>query len=31
MEFIAGFFLTTVFLCAHIVDQTDFPKPIMKE
>ena len=27
MEFIAGFFLTTVFLCAHIVDQTDFPKP----
>ena len=27
MEFIAGFFLTTVFLCAHIVDQTDFPLP----
>ena len=27
MEFIAGFFLTTVFLCAHIVDQTDFPNP----
>ena len=27
MEFIAGFFLTTVFLCAHIVDQADFPKP----
>ncbi|MEC8969299.1 MAG: acyl-CoA desaturase [Bacteroidota bacterium] len=27
MHFIAGFFLTTVFLCAHIVDQTDFPLP----
>jgi len=27
MHFIAGIFLTTVFLCAHIVDQTDFPHP----
>ena len=27
MEFIAGFFLSTVFLCAHIVDQTEFPLP----
>ena len=27
MHFIAGLFLTTVFLCAHIVDQTDFPLP----
>ena len=27
MEFIAGFFLTTVFLCAHIVDQAKFPVP----
>ena len=27
MHFIAGFFLTTVFLCAHIVDETDFPLP----
>ena len=27
MEFIAGFFLTTVFLCAHIVDQAKFPIP----
>ena len=27
MQFIAGFFLTIVFLCAHIVDQTDFPMP----
>ena len=25
--FIAGFFLSTIFLCAHIVDQTDFPEP----
>ena len=27
MHFIAGLFLTTVFLCAHIVDQADFPLP----
>ncbi len=27
MHFIAGFFLSTIFLCAHIVDQTDFPEP----
>ncbi len=27
MHFVAGLFLTTVFLCAHIVDQTDFPLP----
>jgi linoleoyl-CoA desaturase len=27
MHFIAGFFLTTVFLCAHIVDKTEFPLP----
>ena len=27
MHFIAGLFLTTVFLCAHIVDQTIFPLP----
>ena len=27
MHFVAGIFLTTVFLCAHIVDQTDFPLP----
>ena len=27
MQFIAGLFLTIVFLCAHIVDQTEFPLP----
>ena len=27
MHFVCGLFLTTIFLCAHIVDQTDFPIP----
>ena len=27
MHFIGGFFLSTIFLCAHIVDQTAFPEP----
>lgn len=27
MHFICGLFLTTIFLCAHIIDQTDFPLP----